>query len=221
MPSFSSDSSCWIVKLLKLCFSDAQGLKFDVVVSNFDEDLDKSTFTGGAEYASATATHKAMEVATRLEKEKPAPFVVIGADTVVEGPDGAILEKPKDADEAMKMLLSLQGITHQVHTGVGVIFPNNGGGGERLVKTFSETTKVTFAPLGEAEIAAYIKTGEPFDKAGGYGARGCFYSSTHLSFIKTHRAEGFLRTLRASLTCPRLAFRSFVSQGSKVPRELS
>ena len=86
MPSFSSDSSCWIVKLLKLCFSDAQGLKFDVVVSNFDEDLDKSTFTGGAEYASATATHKAMEVATRLEKEKPAPFVVIGADTVVEGP---------------------------------------------------------------------------------------------------------------------------------------
>ena len=123
--------------MLKLCFSDAQGLKFDVVVSNFDEDLDKSTFTGGAEYASATATHKAMEVATRLEKEKPAPFVVIGADTVVEGPDGAILEKPKDADEAMKMLLSLQGITHQVHTGVGVIFPNNGGGGERLVKTFS------------------------------------------------------------------------------------
>ena len=71
----------------------------------------------------------------------------------------------------MKMLLSLQGITHQVHTGVGVIFPAATGQGERLVKSFSETTKVTFASLDEAEMSAYIKTGEPFDKAGGYG--GC------------------------------------------------
>ena len=69
------------------------------------------------------------------------------------------------------MLLSLQGITHQVHTGVGVIFPSATGQGDRLVKSFSETTKVTFASLDEAEMSAYIKTGEPFDKAGGYG--GC------------------------------------------------
>eukprot|EP00227_Mantoniella_beaufortii_P013083 CAMPEP_0197590880 /NCGR_PEP_ID=MMETSP1326-20131121/12272_1 /TAXON_ID=1155430 /ORGANISM="Genus nov. species nov., Strain RCC2288" /LENGTH=218 /DNA_ID=CAMNT_0043156175 /DNA_START=36 /DNA_END=692 /DNA_ORIENTATION=- len=148
------------------------GLKFDVVVSTFDENLDKAQFSGGADYAKATATHKALEVATRLETEdRAAPFMVIGADTVVEAPDGSIMEKPKDAAEAMKMLLSLQGITHQVHTGVGVVFPNTSGG-PLVVHSFSETTRVTFAPLEEAEMLAYIKTGEPFDKAGGYGIQG-------------------------------------------------
>jgi septum formation protein len=68
------------------------------------------------------------------------------------------------------MLLSLQGITHQVHTGVGVVFPDASQPGKRLIKSFSETTYVTFASLEEAEMLAYIKTGEPFDKAGGYGA---------------------------------------------------
>lgn len=101
-----------------------QGLKFDVVVSNFDEDLDKARFTGGAgeascgclakkardtfcqnssltpffpqtDYAKATATQKAIEVATRLEKDERVPFMIIGADTVVEAPDGSIMEKPK------------------------------------------------------------------------------------------------------------------------------
>jgi len=75
--------------------SSTQGLKFDVVVSKFDENLDKSQFVGGADYAQATATHKAMEVATRMEKEERLPFMVIGADTVVEAPDGSIMEKPK------------------------------------------------------------------------------------------------------------------------------
>ena len=75
----------------------------------------------------------------------------------------------KDANEAMKMLLSLQGVTHQVHTGVGIVFPDASRPGERLVHSFSETTHVTFAPLQEAEMSAYIQTGEPFDKAGGYG----------------------------------------------------
>ena len=83
----------------------------------------------------------------------------------------------------MKMLLSLQGITHQVHTGVGVIFPAATGQGERLVKSFSETTKVTFASLDEAEMSAYIKTGEPFDKAGGYG--GC--TSRFICFLWYYR----------------------------------
>jgi len=113
-----------------------------------------------------------MEVATRMEKEERLPFMVIGADTVVEAPDGSIMEKPKDAAEALRMLLSLQGITHQVHTGVGVVFPDASQPGKRLIKSFSETTYVTFASLEEAEMLAYIKTGEPFDKAGGYGIQG-------------------------------------------------
>ena len=140
------------------------GLKFDVVVSRFDEDLDKAKFGNGGEYAVATAQHKALEVADRLEQEENPPFMIIGADTVVEAPDGTIMEKPKDEAEATNMLLSLQGVSHQVHTGVSLVFTDG-----RLVKSFSETTHVTFAPLDTEEIAAYVKTGEPFDKAGGYG----------------------------------------------------
>ena len=95
--------------------------------------------------------------------------MIIGSDTVVEAPDGSIMEKPSDEKEAMAMLLSLQGVTHQVHSGVGIVFPDPSRPGGRLVKSFSETTCVTFAELRKAEMAAYIKTGEPFDKAGGYG----------------------------------------------------
>jgi|TARA_B110000977_G_scaffold178897_1_gene236991 septum formation protein len=148
-------------------------LKFEVVVSKFDEDLDKSQFPSAADYAKATATHKALEVALRLEKAEDGakrPFMVLGSDTVVEAPDGTIMEKPADEEAAMRMLLSLQGVTHQVHSGVGIVFPDPARTDGALVKSFSETTRVTFAPLQEAEIRAYIKTGEPFDKAGGYGA---------------------------------------------------
>jgi predicted house-cleaning NTP pyrophosphatase (Maf/HAM1 superfamily) len=158
----------------------SQGLKFDVVVSKFDEDLDKSQFPSAADYAKATATHKALEVANRIEKEEEegsTPFMIVGSDTVVEAPDGTIMEKPGSDEEAMRMLLSLQGMTHQVHSGVGIVFPDPARPDGKLVKSFAETTRVTFAPLQEAEMRAYIKTGEPFDKAGGYGA--CFLSRGH------------------------------------------
>jgi|TARA_B110000977_G_scaffold185489_1_gene250369 septum formation protein len=148
-------------------------LKFDVVVSKFDEDLDKSQFPSAADYAKATATAKALEVANRLEiedKTGATPFMIVGSDTVVEAPDGSIMEKPADEEAAMKMLLSLQGVTHQVHSGVGIVFPDPARTDGVLVKSFAETTRVTFASLQEAEMRAYIKTGEPFDKAGGYGA---------------------------------------------------
>jgi septum formation protein len=105
----------------------SQGLKFDVVVSKFDEDLDKSQFPSAADYAKATATHKALEVANRIEKEEEegsTPFMIVGSDTVVEAPDGTIMEKPGNDEEAMRMLLSLQGVTHQVHSGVGIVFPD-------------------------------------------------------------------------------------------------
>lgn len=99
----------------------------------------------------------------------------------------------------MKMLLSLQGITHQVHTGVGVVFPAAPDPlrqGERLVKSFSETTKVTFASLEEAEMLAYIKTGEPFDKAGGYGVLTSCHSPFYFSSSsRANTKEQFIQTL--------------------------
>ena len=155
-------------------------MKFDVVVSKFDEDLDKCQFLSAADYAKETATFKALEVANRIEKEETdgaSPFFIVGSDTVVEAPDGTIMEKPGNNEEAMMMLLSLQGVTHQVHSGVGIVFPDPARPDGKLVKSFAETTRVTFAPLQEAEIRAYIKTGEPFDKAGGYGA--CFFLRGH------------------------------------------
>ena len=90
--------------------------------------------------------------------------VVIGADTVV-AVDGKILGKPKDREDAARMLRLLSGRTHEVYTGVTVLSPQ----GEDVR---AEKTAVRFKPLSEREIAAYIATGEPMDKAGAYGAQG-------------------------------------------------
>ena len=89
---------------------------------------------------------------------------VISADTIVVL-DGKILGKPKDEEDAFRMLSSLSGRTHEVFTGVCVLHS-----GRRLI--FAERTEVSFFPLSEDEIRAYIATGEPADKAGAYGIQG-------------------------------------------------
>lgn len=104
-----------------------------------------------------------------LSKIKAEPFknegeIVIGADTVV-AIDGKILGKPKDENEAMTMLELLSGREHSVFTGVTIIK------GEKEKSFFCET-KVKFFNLTKDMIKAYISTGEPFDKAGGYGIQG-------------------------------------------------
>ena len=90
--------------------------------------------------------------------------VVIGADTVVLL-DGEVLGKPRDAEDAFAMLRGLSGRAHTVITGCCLIRGT-------LRRTFSVTTRVEFYPLSDSEIAAYIATGEPFDKAGAYGIQG-------------------------------------------------
>ena len=103
---------------------------------------------------------KASEIAAGAGPED----VVIGADTVV-ALDGAVLGKPKDPDDAARMLRALSGREHSVFTGVTVI---------RGVEVISraEHSRVRFRPLEEGEIARYIASGEPMDKAGAYGAQG-------------------------------------------------
>ncbi|MBQ8687644.1 MAG: septum formation inhibitor Maf [Ruminococcus sp.] len=93
-----------------------------------------------------------------------ADALVIGCDTTVIL-DGKILGKPLDAADAKHMLQTLSGRTHEVVTGVALICKGK-------MHTFSETTRVTFYPLTDAEIDAYLATGEPFDKAGSYGIQG-------------------------------------------------
>lgn len=91
--------------------------------------------------------------------------IIVAADTVV-AIDGRILGKPADEKDAFAMLKTLSGRTHEVFTGVCVIFAN--GRKER----FFEETKVEFYELSDGEIAEYIKSGEPMDKAGAYGIQG-------------------------------------------------
>ncbi len=105
----------------------------------------------------------ALEKARRVAAGRP-EALVIGADTVVVA-RGARLGKPADAAAAVEMLRRLHGRTHEVWTGLAVV-----RGDEQ--RTAAEVTRVQFVRLSEAEIAEYVATGEPLDKAGAYGIQG-------------------------------------------------
>lgn len=119
-----------------------------------------------AQLAARHAREKALDVRARLGAagERPAPIVT--ADTVVDV-DGVALNKPVDAADAIRMLGMLSGRDHLVHTAFAVALPRN----ETLLEERS-TTRVRFFSLSPDEIAAYVDTGEPMDKAGAYGIQG-------------------------------------------------
>ncbi len=106
----------------------------------------------------------AAEKALAAAKAHP-DAVAIGSDTLVEL-DGSVFGKPRDAQDAHRMLSLLSGRTHRVWTGAAVVLPGCGA------DTLLNVTEVTFRTLSEAEIAAYVATGEPLDKAGAYGIQG-------------------------------------------------
>jgi septum formation protein len=117
-----------------------------------------------ADYLRRLALSKA-RAAAGLQRD-PGDSLFIGADTVVVVGD-EILGKPETPEDARRMLRLLSGTTHEVHTGLAVI--RRPGAAEAVIE---EMTSVTFAPLSDREIDAYIATGEPFDKAGAYGIQG-------------------------------------------------
>jgi septum formation protein len=90
--------------------------------------------------------------------------VIVAADTVV-ALDRGILGKPRDAEDAVRMLTALSGKAHRVYTGVAVL-----GGGTRQCD--AEETAVRFRALSEREILRYVESGDPLDKAGAYGIQG-------------------------------------------------
>jgi septum formation protein len=135
------------------------GLKFKVIVDNLAEDPIRGL--PPIETVKNMALQKGRHVASTLSKG-----VVLGADTLVEY-KRQTFKKPKFEAEAEKMLQSLSGNTHQVHTGIAIIDIM----GNRWI-TASATTQVTFRNISTPEIKAYIKTGEPMDKAGSYGIQG-------------------------------------------------
>ncbi|NXS84312.1 ASML protein, partial [Erpornis zantholeuca] len=146
------------------------GLRFEVVPSWFKETLEKSSFAAPYEYAVETAKQKALEVANRMHvKHLRTPDVVIGADTIVSV-DEQILEKPVDKQDAYRMLSRLNGKEHSVFTGVAIIHCRSKDNQlEMEITDFYEETKVKFSELSEELLWEYIHSGEPMDKAGGYG----------------------------------------------------
>lgn len=139
-------------ELLKLLYDD-----FSIIPANIDETVPNGIpLEKSAEYV---ATQKAMAISKSHKDD-----LIIGCDTMVVIGD-TILGKPKDKFNCFDMLKALSGKIHYVITGVCLIL------GDKKI-TFSEKTEVKFHNLSNEDIWNYIATGEPFDKAGGYGIQG-------------------------------------------------
>lgn len=147
------------------------GIAHRVVVPSVDERLLPEE--APADAAARLAKEKAAEVAGR----HPAASV-LAADTIVVL-EGEILGKPTSPTHARALLEALSGRAHEVITGVALVGP----WGEEV---FAVTTEVEFRPLRREEIAAYVASCEPMDKAGAYGIQG--------------KAAGFVRAIRGSYT---------------------
>jgi septum formation protein len=135
------------------------GLRFRVIPSPFDESSVAPTEPD--RYVRLLAEGKALRVAY----DHPESWV-IGADTIVATGD-TLLGKPASAEEARAMLRQLSGTTHQVYTGFCICRHS-----DRTLFTEAVRTDVTFKELSQTEIGWYIRTGEPFDKAGAYAIQG-------------------------------------------------
>lgn len=147
------------------------GVSFRVHAVDADESLEPDLAADPPEAAKKLAERKAHRaVEELLNGGYSGTMAVIASDTMVVL-DGRIFGKPRDADEARAMLRDLSGRTHEVMTAVS-LWMVHGPEGEDLAlayRTFLDATKVTFRPLDDVEIDAYIATGDPFDKAGAYG----------------------------------------------------
>ncbi len=140
------------------------GVEFEIIPAKGEEIL---TSTKPEQAVLELSRQKAEEVAGTLSREA-GNIVVLGADTVV-ALDGNILGKPKDKEDAARMLGILNGREHSVFTGVTMIA--RGLDSEQIISFYQET-KVFMYPMTSRQIQAYTDTGEPMDKAGSYGIQG-------------------------------------------------
>ena len=141
------------------------GVPFEVRVSEKEEIY---TQTIPKEIVKELALMKAENVASEIPAKST---IVIGADTVVVHQD-QILGKPKDEQDAFRMIQSLQGDVHQVYTGGAIL--DFDGNGEKTVISHAVETRVSVNPMSEEEIWKYVQSKEPMDKAGAYGIQGKF-----------------------------------------------
>ena len=140
------------------------GLPFEVLPA----DVDESPMRGEAPEAMARRLAEAKALA--IAHVRPHALVV-GSDTIVVV-DGDVLGKPADDDQAVRMLMRLQGREHRVETGIAVVAPPSPGAKAARVASSVVGVDVRFRPFDEAFARAYVATGEPLDKAGAYGIQG-------------------------------------------------
>ena len=153
------------------------GLSFEVMPSHGEENVTRKI---PWEIVMELSSQKARELVYKaamdsLSSEKNEDgegqdILVIGADTVVAYRN-EILGKPKDEEDAVRMLKLLQGKQHSVYTGVSMVYLKEG---IAQTRTFVEETKVYVAPMTDEQIEDYVATGEPMDKAGAYAIQGLF-----------------------------------------------
>ena len=178
-------------ELLTMC-----GYDYEIIVSNADETIDEND---PESFVRALSFRKAKDVFDRLFAAGRRDFAVIGSDTVVafqkEGETKpVIIGKPKDAEDAVRILSMLSGKTHRVFIGVSVIadIPDENAAAQCSIRKKEEIqtecsiqekaeiqtecsiTEVTFETLSPDEIADYVNSGDPLDKAGSYGIQGPF-----------------------------------------------
>jgi septum formation protein len=135
------------------------GYRFEVQVSTVEESRRPN------EDAISFATRLAREKAVDVFARRAPGIIVLGADTVVVC-DGEVMGKPADAADATRMLLRLSGRTHQVVTGVAVVWS------EGSAEVAAELTQVTMRTISRQEVSDYVAGGEPMDKAGAYAIQG-------------------------------------------------
>ena len=140
------------------------GVEFKIITSNKEEII---TSTNPEAVVKELSMMKAEDVAAGVE----GPAVILGADTVVAH-GGRILGKPKDKEDAFRMIRSFAGEDHYVYTGVCIIKKEADGSVKKI--SFAEGTKVTVYPMSDEEIERYVASGEPMDKAGAYAIQGLF-----------------------------------------------
>ncbi|WP_312460148.1 Maf family protein [Proteiniclasticum sp.] len=136
-------------------------IPYEIIVSDFDED--SVSFEGNpSDYVKELAMEKANSVSETLSGDS----LVIGADTIVYA-NSQILGKPKNRQDAKRMMKLLQGTDHYVYSGVALIHP-----ARNLKTAFSVVTTVSFSKMDDNEIEFYLTRDEWQDKAGAYGIQG-------------------------------------------------
>lgn len=140
------------------------GVKFEIKTSEKEEVI---TSCNPKDVVKELSAMKANDVAEGIQ----GPAIILGADTVVAY-DGKILGKPKDKEDAVRMISSFAGDEHYVYTGVCILIKEADGSVREI--SFAEGTRVFVYGMTEKEIRDYVDSGEPMDKAGAYAIQGLF-----------------------------------------------